>query len=209
MRFTAEQQQSVVAAIGRAEKGTSAEIFAVLARSSDDYRYVAGFHLLLWVLAAGLLTAGYVWWRWIDISLPLFAMSQCGAAVLAIAGVWFAPGLAARLTPRAIRYRRAHGNAARQYLAHGISRTRGHTGVLVFVSLAERYAEIIADSAICERLDQSFWDEVVAGLIDRARRGELAEGYVEAIGRIGEMLAGEFPPEPGDDNELEDRFVIL
>lgn len=209
MRFTAEQQRAVVEAIGRAEKGTSAEIFAVLAHASDDYRFVAGFRLLLWVLAASLLAAAYAWWRWIDIPLPVFTAAQFGAAILAIAIGWFVPGLSVRLTPRAIRYRRAHANAARQFMAHGISRTRGHTGVLVFVSLAERYAEIIADSAISARLGQAFWDDVVAGLIDHARRDDLAAGYVGAIERIGEMLAGEFPPEPGDSNELEDRFVIL
>ncbi len=209
MRFTAEQQGAVVAAIGRAEESTSAEIFAVLAHSSDDYRYVAGFRMLLWVIVASLLAAAYAWWRWIDIPLPVFAAAQLCAVTAVIAAGWFAPGLAVRLAPRAIRYRRAHANAARQFMAHGISRTRSHTGVLVFVSLAERYAEIIADSAICDRLGQSFWDEVVTGLIDHARRGELAAGYVEAINRIGEVLAGEFPPEPGDTNELEDRFVII
>jgi putative membrane protein len=207
--LSSAEASEIIAAIHSSEKKTSAEIFAVLSRQSDDYRLAALAFLLMYLLVISLCLATLAWWRWVSIPLPVFAGAQFLAAATFAILIRFMPGFAVHLVPRRVRYRRAHASAAQQFRAHGIHKTSGRTGVLVFVSLAERYAEIMADSAIAEKFGQEFWNDSVAVLVERVSRGEIKDGYVEVIRSIGERLANEFPHGPADRNELDDRLVIL
>jgi putative membrane protein len=199
----------VTQAIVRAEARTSAEIFCVVARVSDDYRPNAGFRLLARILliafAISLLAplAGYF------ADSRLIAGASLASAFGAIALIAVFPGLCVHFVPLRIRHERAHANAVRQFLAHGITRTQGRTGVLVFVSLTERYAEIIADAAIADRLGQEFWNSEVETVLEAARAGNLAEGLAAAIDELGAELAKAFPRDAVDRNELADRVVLL
>ena len=82
-------------------------------------------------------------------------------------------------------------------MLRGIGRTEGRTGVLVFVSLAERYARIVADEAIAQRVAQADWQGAIDALIDHMREGRIADGFVEAIERCGGVLATHFPAQAG------------
>jgi putative membrane protein len=108
-----------------------------------------------------------------------------------------------------MRHRAAHDNAVRQFLARNIHLTAARTGVLIFVSLAEHYAEVIADSGIDSRVEQRVWDDVVRDLTAAARDDRLADGFVTAIEAVGRVLAEHFPLSPGDANELDDRLVEI
>ena len=81
--------------------------------------------------------------------------------------------------------------------------------MLLFVSLAERYAEIVADAGINQRVDQAAWNDVVAMLTDHARRGDLADGFVAAVESVGSLLQQHFPVGDEDLNELDDHVVEL
>lgn len=94
-------------------------------------------------------------------------------------------------------------------MLRGMGRTGGRTGVLVFVSLAERYARIIADEAVAARVPQSEWQDAVDALVGHMREGRIADGYVEAVERCGRVLATHFPRAPGDHNELPDRIYLV
>jgi len=207
--LTPEEGAEIVTAIRAAEKRTGAEIFAVLSRRSGDYRLAALAFLLLQVFLVSFIIAALAWWYWVDVPLPVFAGAQLLAAVAMAFLVSLFPDAAIWCVPKRVRYRRAHASAAQQFLAHGIHHTRGRIGVLVFVSLLERYAEIRADQAIAEKFGQDFWNDAVALLIDDVSKGNVSQGYVRVIGLIGDRLATEFPLKAGDRNELEDRLVIL
>ena len=90
-----------------------------------------------------------------------------------------------------------------------MGRTGGRTGVLIFVSLAERYARIVADEVITARVPQSEWQEAVDALVGHMREDRIADGYVEAIERCGRILAAHFPRRPDDRNELPDRIYLV
>jgi putative membrane protein len=94
-------------------------------------------------------------------------------------------------------------------LVSGIGQTAGRTGVLVFVSLPERYARIVADQAIAERVAQAEWQEAVDALVGHMREGRVADGFVEAIERCGQVLAMHFPAKPDNRAELPNRIYVI
>ena len=190
-------------AIERAEARTGGEIYIVVARASGDYRLIPLVWALLVALIAPLpliaftrLAAGQIYL----IELALFVVV---AVALSLPSVW------PRVIPAPIFRDNAHARAIEQFLAHGLSETTGRTGVLVFVSLTEHYAEVIADTAVAEKVDAAIWDDVVARLIAEIAAGRLTEGLIGAVERTGAVLAEHFPAPAGDRNELANDIVLL
>jgi putative membrane protein len=87
--------------------------------------------------------------------------------------------------------------------------TEDRTGALIFVSLAEHYAEIVADRGIARKVSQSVWDAAIASLIGRIREGKLGEGLILAVNEVGNTLAAHFPPRPRDRDEVLNEVVLL
>ena len=207
--ITMEEHARVTAAIRAAEAKTDGEIYCVVARASDGYFFPAAFAALVAMLAVSLAVAcGLEYW-WLSIRLPHFVLAEMLAGACMLALLWLLPALRIHLVPRRLRYRAAHDNAMRQFLARNVHVTAARTGVLIFVSLAERYAVVLADSGIDARVGQQVWDDVVRNLTAQAAGDRLAEGFVEAVGAVGAVLAAHFPVTPGDVNELDDHLVEI
>ena len=203
MRVSDQDHQDIRQAIMAAERKTSGEIFCVIARASDDY---AAFPAL-WAALAALIIPLFLL-PLTQLSANLVYTAQLVVFVV-IALLLSVPAIKPFAVPSGIKHRRARRNAVEQFLAHGLHMTRQRTGVLLFVSLAERHAEVVADDGINSRVEQHVWDDAVAALIKGARSDELGKGFVNAIGIVGSVLADHFPPAPGDDNELPDHLVVL
>ncbi len=103
-----------------------------------------------------------------------------------------------------LKRRQAFRVAAEQFYIRGMTRTRHRAGVLIFVSLAEHYARIVADDG----LDRQNLGSRMAGggqRTDRSfARGPVTEGFLDAIKRTGDLLARAAPPDGGG-NDLPDR----
>lgn len=201
--------ERVAAAVRKAETETSGEIYCVLARTSDDYFFPAALMVSLGIILASALSAFVLFHFWFVVDVRVFALSQLTALISALAVLWFMPALRIHMVPKRLCYRRAHANAARQFLAHNIHATADRTGVLIFVSLAEHYAEILADSGINAHVSQDRWDAIVSDLIDAARQGRTTDGFIAAAEQAGVLLAEHFPPRPDNQNELDDRLVEI
>ena len=87
-------------------------------------------------------------------------------------------------------------------MIRGMARKKNRAGVLIFISVAEHYARIVADDGIASKVDQSVWQDAIDALLERAGEGEIAEGFVIAVEKCGRVLAGHFPPETGDKDQL-------
>ncbi|KXF76328.1 hypothetical protein ATN84_15735 [Paramesorhizobium deserti] len=205
----ADDHARIAEAIRIAEEKTDGEIYAVLARRSDDYFFAAGFVAACGVIIAAIIAALLAHWYWFDISLPVFGLAILAGFISVVLVLWLAPSVRIMLVPHRIRYRRAHLNAVQQFLARNVHITSERTGVLLFVSLAEHYAEVVADAGINAKVEQEEWNGIVATLTDHASRQAVADGYVAAIGKAGELLARHFPPTDGKPNELSDHLVEL
>ncbi len=94
------------------------------------------------------------------------------------------------------------------FWSRGLSRTRGRTGVLLFLAVAERHAEIVADEGILARIAPEAWSGVLRDLMAALARGEAEAGLIRAVERIGAALAAEFPAAPGDTDELPNRVIV-
>ena len=205
----AEDHARIAEAIRQAEGETSGEIYAVLARSSDDYFFAAGFVATCGILLASVIAALLAHWYWFDISLPMFGLAILAAFISAMLVLWLLPSIRMLLVPRRIRYKRAHLNALQQFLARNVHITENRTGILLFVSMAEHYAEVIADAGIHARVEQDEWNAIVATLIHHASRSQMAEGFVMAIGQAGALLEKHFPAGTDNINELDDHLIEL
>ncbi|MFO1140854.1 MAG: TPM domain-containing protein, partial [Amaricoccus sp.] len=128
---------------------------------------------------------------------------------LALAILLCLPRVRVQLIPRRARRAMAFRVATEQFYARAISRTRDGSGILIFVSLAEHYARIIADDGIAARVPQAHWQGAVDALIAHAREGRIADGYIAAIEICATVLAERFPRTADSTNELPDRIYFI
>ena len=88
--------------------------------------------------------------------------------------------------------------------------TEDNCGVLVYVLLADRDVEIVADRGIHRKVGASEWEAVCRAMEAAFREGRYADGAEAGIARINALLEQHFPRGAGDaPNELPDRPVIL
>jgi len=221
--LTDADRQKVSAAIAAAEAKSSGEIVTVATPISDAYHDV-GLHWALVPLFAVLAWAAWrptalVWWYdflfggWspdptmsqLLTLLTFFAALKFTVALLILK--WMPLRLA--LTPAATKHRRVRRRAVAIFQAAAAGRTTGKTGVLIYLSLAERRAEIVADEAILKLTDDHTWGEAMHALIAEVREGRPADGIVAAIERVGTVLAEHFPRSAHDKNEIPDKLIEL
>ena len=112
------------------------------------------------------------------------------------------------LVPRPAQRARAHRAAIEQFVVRRVAHTKNRCGILIFASLAEHYARIIADEGIVLKVPNSEWQAAIDALISHMRTGEIAAGFIAAIGRCGSVLAAHAPPD-GSANELPDRLYAM
>ena len=139
-------------------------------------------------------------------TLGIYALFQIGFFVLLFV-VFSIPPIRRRLTPPSHKRLHVRERAMEQFLARDLDKTREQTGVLIFVSLQDRRAEVIAGAEISDKLDPSAWDDVIADLVAGLKAGEPGDGFVSAIERCGRILAEHFPAGPNNPNELPDTLV--
>lgn len=208
-KLSDHDHERIAEAIRAAEATTSGEIYCVVAKRSDGYFFSAAMIVTVSILCISLGVAFLIETSWMTMRLPLFVAAQLLALASALLLVYALPGLRIALAPRRWQYMRAHDNALKQFLSRNVHLTANRTGVLIFVSLAERYAEIVADAGIDAKVPQDMWDSIVAGLIDDARHDRLADGFVTAIAAVGALLAEHFPVLADNANELDDHLVEI
>ena len=220
---TAEERDRVNAAERAAEAGTDGEIVTIVTERSDPYHdvalhYAIGAMLFVAALAAispATLAAKIAWFSngWSGAPDPakgFFALMLLQALVILIvryALAWTPLRLA--LTPRATRSRRVRRRAVQYFKVGAERRTQARVGILLYLSLGERQAEIVADEAIHKAVPPERWGDAMVALVAEVRQGRAGEGRAAAVAASGAILAENFPKTEGDTNELPDRLIEL
>lgn len=197
-----EDRAAISASIARAEQKTSGEIVVVAAIASDGYRSFGVLWAALLALAVPIPLIFATRWPVQYIYLLQLASFLVFLVLFQLDSVRY------WLVPPAVKRARAHQRAVEQFLVQNIHTTKGRTGVLIYVSFVERFAEVIADEGIYRKVPPSSWEDVVGELTNHLARGSATEGFIRAIERCGKMLAKHFPPGRSS-NELPNHLIVL
>ena len=223
LRLSEEDHAKVSAAIAAAEAQSDGEIIAVATDLSDPYHDVALHWAVLAMIAvlawAAICPTCLDWWldlflggwrpeptlRELFTFLMILAVLKFTAVLLILK---YMP-LRLALTPSATKERRVRRRAIATFKAGAERRTIGRTGILIYLSMRERRAEIVADEAITKVTTPETWGEAMADLIAEVKKGRPAEGIVAAINQVGVVLAEHFPRSATDTNEIPDKLIEL
>ena len=201
--FSAGERAAISKAITRAEAKTSGEIVVVVASASGRYYGIGVMWSALVALGVPLPLIWLTKWPIEHIYLAQLAVFALGVALIQCEPLRFA------LVPNAVKRARAHERAVEQFLVQNLHTTKGRTGVLIYVSFAERFAEVIADNAIYKKVPPGTWEKVVDELTGHLARGARDEGLIAAVDACGKLLAQHFPPGRHDENELPNHLIVL
>jgi uncharacterized membrane protein len=91
----------------------------------------------------------------------------------------------------------------------GVWDTAGNNGVLIYVLMADRDVEIVADRAIAARVPHAEWEAICREMEAHYKEGRFAEGSEAGVVGVGRLLAVHFPVDGGDRNEQPDHPVLL
>lgn len=205
MTFLNDTEKSQLrAAIRQAEAKTTGEIVTVIAQTSDDYFYYptlwAALLAILSPLLSMTLAVSFAPLGIVELQLLVFVL-------LALLFRW--RPLKMRLVPRAVKQQYCARRAREQFLAQNLHTTRERTGVLLYVSVAERHVQLLADAGIDALVPEGTWDEVVNKMTMRVKVGQVGGGFIEAVNTIGTQLATHFPASGVNPNELPDHLIEI
>lgn len=215
--------QLVSRAVATAEHNSDGEIVTIVSRRSDSYHDV-GLHWAIGTVFLALIVYASFPGFYRNLILRLIGgweheLSEraflywlfCALVIkfLAVRYLFAMMPLRLALTPTATKIRRVRRRAILLFRTAAEARTRARTGVLIYLSLDEHRAEIVADAAINAKVAPEVWGDAMAALIDEVRAGRAAQGMVAAVSRVGVILSKHFPRSSDDSNELPDRLIEL
>jgi putative membrane protein len=209
--FTDAERERIRQAVQQAEQVTKGEIVPMIVPASALYReagYRTGLILALLALAL-LLTIEIYWlpWGW--------HAGNAGWLLLAVVasyglGQWLGriPMVIRLVTSRERMAHKVTLRAEQAFYKHGLHHTKGHTGILILVSMLERRVHVLADKGINDHVPAGTWDGLVNGIIDGIRTGNATDAICAAIAKCGALLAEVAPSRSGDNpNELPDTLI--
>ncbi|MBN2309948.1 MAG: hypothetical protein JXR94_13320 [Candidatus Hydrogenedentes bacterium] len=217
--FTEEQRKRIEQAVADAESKTSAEIVPALASASGRYDRpedivgvwcgVIAMAAVWCLLPRGGADAASWGFAWAALKLPaLIAAVVVGFVIGAVIGSnvgW----LRRLFTPRR-QMAEEVAEAARGLFFDGrVHHTERATGLLVYLSLFERTAAIIADEAVLKGLGQPALDELCARLTAGLCGGDPAEAVCAVLADAGERLASVLPPSEENPDELANSLIVI
>jgi uncharacterized membrane protein len=108
----------------------------------------------------------------------------------------------------------ARSTARERALAHfgrlRVWDTEDKAGVLIYVLLADRRVEIVADSGIHASVGATAWETICGAMQQEFAAGRFESGVLAGLSSVSDLLAQHFPAAPGENlNELPDAPVVL
>ncbi|MFV8259679.1 TPM domain-containing protein [Bdellovibrio bacteriovorus] len=197
----------IEASISKVEETTSGEIVPVIVRRSSAVGHVPLTLTLLLTLFLIIVEFPFSDWLWVTpwvylwpvIVVIFFGLSQVLAKSKWIQKVF---------VPEKDELDSVHRRAHLEFYLNRIHRTESGTGVLIFVSVMEKKAVVLADEGISKKLPKEHWDEILGMLGKQLHDGKWADGFVAAIEACGKDLQTHFPTGAGNSNQLKNHLIV-
>lgn len=209
-------------AVRAAEGETSGEIVTVVTEQSDKYHDAAIQYAVLVMFLALAVYASFphFYERLIVTATGGWDVPDTGTLLLIVMVALALKYLGTRLllawmplrvwlVPKTTKRRRVRRRALELFKVGAEARTVGRTGILIYLSMREHMAEIVADEAIHAKVPEERWGEAMAALVAEVKQGRVAEGMAAAVAQVGAILREGLPRLDGDINELPDRMIEL
>lgn len=185
------------------ESKSSAELVAVITKSSDDYKYEATLASLIITFLISLISIYFD----IDKSklFELQIVSFFGFYFL----FYFFKNILFYLLPKNYKYKKASNNATIEFFKLGLHLTQTQEAIMFYVSTDEKFVKIITDKNIKEKIDDSYWQKIVDDFLKDVKNKEFSNGYIKAIKSCNKILIEKFPIKSNDKNELQNEVIEL
>ena len=199
-KVTDDMRREIKTAVEALERTTTGEMVCVVAASSA--RYVL-FPLLWASLIALLLPVVNI----AAANMVTFGIQSI--AFIVMAALFLLTPLKTALTPRGMRLTNCRRHAFEQFFALKMNETNKRSGVMLFISVAERHVEIVADKGINDKVLPDEWSRIVETVVADVQGGKVQDAFLNAIRACGTVLVQHFPEVRNDVNELDDNLVEL
>ncbi|MDE2466395.1 MAG: hypothetical protein KGO02_22190 [Alphaproteobacteria bacterium] len=187
-RMNAADHDRIKAAIAAAEGRTSARFVMTVLPQSDRYT----LYPVIWAALAALVTGGIL--GWFLPQFPLrdgFAVQVAAFLLLSIVFEW--RPVRPLLVPAVAKRHHASQFAHREFAARILAHPERSGGVLLFISEAERYVELLADAKTHAAVGEVEWNRIVGQFVSRMRAGAPVEAVLDAVGACAELLERHHP----------------
>ena len=186
--FTPEERQRIDAAIAAIKSDTAADLCVVVTHVSDRYP----FYPITWA-SIGAITLGAL----ISLVRPetasriVIEIQLSFLIVMTLLLDWLP--LRLFIVPQRVKHAHAWQLAHREFNAHTIANPNQRHRILLFVSLGERYVEIIADDETHAMAPDGAWNKIVDRFLANVKAGRVADGVLDAIASCGAILKEHHP----------------
>lgn len=215
-KYISESDASEISkAVVQAEAGTLGDIVPMIVRRSSAVRHVpVVLSLCFFILFLGLELLGVSGWYLSDL-LPIMTLHWGVQVAFLLALCALAWGLShlhpvqRLLTSNSDEIDQVEKRAQLEFFQQRINRTSRKSAILIFVSVMERRAVVLADEGIAKKFDPKVWDEILRPLSQALREGSWSQGFQDAIRRSGDLLKAHFPAENGlSAGEISNQLII-
>jgi putative membrane protein len=187
-RLTPDEHQRIHAAVEAVEQSTAADLDIVVTRASDRY----SLYPLVWAAFAALAVGAMAVLIGPHLNGRAVILIQLLVLiVLTILFDWMPTRL--KLVPEHVKRAHARQLAHREFAAPHAHGGPERTRILLFVSLGERYVEILADHATYAAADREVWSKTVADFIAAVKAGRVTDGILSAVEACGAVLRAHHP----------------
>ena len=189
IHLSSDERSRLHAAAQDAQARTAARLVLVTVPVSDRY----ALYPLVYGAILGLSVLGVLATFWPEISLRTgFYASGLTFAGLSLLLDWLP--LRLMLVPKRAKHWECWELSHRSFAARVLAQTDRRTGIVLFVSLGERYIEVVTDRDVDLHVPQKAWDAVIADFTDAAKKGRAVDGLVAALADCAKVLEKHYPP---------------
>ena len=204
MYLNENQKEQISKEIENLEKLSSAELVAVIAKRSSNYKYVSLIISIILVFST---------------SFILFFIKEISTLELLQYQLLIFMGttlifekfdnLILKILPQSYKHQKASLYAKEQFNNLGLNKTKSKQVLMFFVSLDEKYVHILADNKISKKIPDEFWQQLVYEFTQDVKKENFLNGYLKAINTSKAILIKHFPIQKNDENELLNEIIEL